>query len=106
MAFWDLPQQFWAIARKFDELLSLQKRTEKSVDAILERLHALELRVIQREADRGQMITEAKAAAGVAASGVASMIVSDAITRITRLEIRLADQPPRPPSAALPELPA
>jgi len=106
MAFWDLPQQFWAIARKFDELLSLQKRTEKSVDAILERLHALELRVIQLEADRGQMITEAKAAAGVAASGVASMIVSDAITRITRLEIQLADQPPRPPSSALPELPA
>jgi len=106
MAFWDLPQQFWAIARKFDELLSLQKRTEKSVDAILERLHALELRVIQLESDRGQMITEAKAAAGIAASGVASMIVSDAITRITRLEIQLADQPPRPPSSALPELPA
>jgi uncharacterized protein (UPF0335 family) len=97
MAFWDLPQHLWAYARKFDDLMTLQNRTEKTVDSILERLHALETRITHLEADRGQMITEAKAAAGMAASGIASNILSDAITRITRLEMRQANDAARLP---------
>jgi uncharacterized protein (UPF0335 family) len=83
--------------------MSLQARTETSLGEILERLHALETRMTQMESDRGQMITEAKAAAGMATSGVASAIagnmLADIVTRITRLEMRQTDQTPRLPPA-------
>jgi uncharacterized protein (UPF0335 family) len=100
MAFWDLPRHLWAYARKLDDLMSLQARTEKSVEAILERIHALETWMTHLEADRSQMITEAKVAAGMAASAIAGNILSDAITRITRLEMRALDVSGRlpPPS--------
>jgi hypothetical protein len=71
MALWNLPRQLWVFARKLDAVMSVHKRTEDSVAKILERRHALETRMTHLEADRGQMITEAKAAAGIAASAVA-----------------------------------
>jgi hypothetical protein len=40
------------------------------------------------EAGQEQLIMEAKAAAGIAATGLASSVVSDVVTRITRLEMR------------------
>jgi hypothetical protein len=40
------------------------------------------------EASQEQLITEAKAAAGVAATGLASSVISDVVTRITRIEMR------------------
>jgi hypothetical protein len=86
--------------------MNLQTRTDKSVDAILERLQLLEVRMTQLESDRGQMITEAKAAAGMAAAAIASNIVSDAITRITRLQMRQSDAAIRLPPIGPPETPA
>jgi len=107
---WEIPGQLFRLARKVEDIFHLQEETKAALRTIDLRLHELETRTTHLEADRGQMITEAKAAAGMAASGVAGTVaasmLAETVTRITRLEIRLADQPPRPPSAALPELPA
>jgi len=91
MAIWNFPSQLWVFARKLDEVMTIHKRTEDSVAKILERIHVLETRMTHLEADRGQMITEAKAAAGIAASAVAGNFLSDVITRITRLEMRQSE---------------
>jgi phage shock protein A len=91
--------QAWSFARQVEELFKVQDNVERSLNKLEERLHQLENRMTHLEADRGQMITEAKAAAGIAASAVAGTILSDAITRITRLEMR------QPEAPALPRLP-
>lgn len=52
------------------------------------------------EANQDMLVTEAKAAAGVAATGLAGSILSDAVTRITRLEVRLEDSQHRLPPPA------
>jgi hypothetical protein len=44
--------------------------------------------MIRFEADRSQLITEARAAANVAAVGVASATISDVVTRVTRIEMQ------------------
>ncbi len=74
----------WAIARKIDDLLSLHKKVEESLQVIDERLRALEDRMLKLEAGQAQVFTEARNAATVMASGV----ISEAVTRITRLEGR------------------
>jgi hypothetical protein len=51
-------------------------------------LKALENRVLRLEAEQGQVVTAAGAAATAAAATVAGGIISDAVTRITRLEGR------------------
>lgn len=40
------------------------------------------------EAGQGQLVTEAKAAAGAAATTVAGAVISDIVTRVTRIEMR------------------
>ncbi len=53
-----------------------------------ERLTQLETRMTHLEASRGQLIAEARAAAGAAATGLAASKVADIVTRLTRVEIR------------------
>ncbi len=89
--------QVWNLARNVEELFKLQTTTAKALDALDQRIVKLETRMIQIEADRGYMIVEAKAAAGMAAIGVVSNVFADIITRITRLEMRQADGAPRLP---------
>jgi outer membrane lipoprotein SlyB len=43
------------------------------------------------EAGQGQLITEAKAAAGIAATGLAGSVISEVVTRVTRIEMRQDD---------------
>jgi hypothetical protein len=50
------------------------------------RVTALEHRVGQAEAGKDILVSEAKAAATAAATMVAGAVVSDAVTRVTRLE--------------------
>lgn len=40
------------------------------------------------EAAQGQLVVEAKAAAGGAASAIAGAVISDIVTRVTRIEMR------------------
>jgi hypothetical protein len=55
-----------------------------------QRLKALEDRLAQLESDQKQLLAEARSAA----TAIASAVISDAVTRITRLEGR-AEQPER-----------
>jgi TolA-binding protein len=88
VAVWDLPARLWTLARKIEELLELQSKTRVALEAIEGRLRSLEDRMTHLEAGQGQLITEAKAAAGAAAAGVASSVISDVVTRVTRIEMR------------------
>jgi hypothetical protein len=99
VAVWDLPARLWTVARKIEELLELQSKTRVALEAIEGRLRNLEDRMTHLEAGQGQLITEAKAAAGIAATGVASSVISDVVTRVTRLEMRQDESQRRlPPS--------
>jgi hypothetical protein len=72
------------------------------LETIEGRLHRLEDRMTHLEAGQGQIITEAKAAAGIAATGLASSVISDVVTRVTRIEMRQDDDMQRrlPPPPA------
>jgi len=88
MSIWDVPARIWAIGLKVDELLRLQRETDAAFKDIREKIMSLERRMTHQEANATQMVTEANAAAGMAASNIASHMLSDVVTRVTRLEMR------------------
>ena len=63
-------------------------------------MRGLEDRMTHLEAGQEQLITEAKAAASVAATGLASSVISDVVTRVTRIEMRQEDIQRRLPPPA------
>ncbi len=96
---WSLPARMWAVARTAEELLSLQRKTKDSFEAIEARLRAIEDRMTHLEAAQSQLVASAKAAASVAAAGVAGSVISDVVTRVTRIEMRQENSQGRlPPS--------
>lgn len=76
--------RLWTLARKLEDLFSLHNKVEISLQIVDERLRALEHRMLRLETGQGQVFAEARNAATVMASNV----ISDAVTRITRLEGR------------------
>ena len=100
MAVWDLPARLWTVARKLEELLELQGKTRLALEAVEGRLRAMEDRMMHLEAGREQIITEARAAAGIAATGLAGSMISDVVTRVTRIEMRQEDIQRRLPPPA------
>jgi len=97
-----LPVQFWTLARKVDEVLTLQERTQKALDILSKSVEQLERRVTYLEASQPQVVTEAKAAASAASTMVAGALLSDTVTRLTRLEVQLENLSPRTNRPALP----
>jgi chromosome segregation ATPase len=87
----ELPRRLWSIARKVEDLLELNASTETALRKISKRLSHLENRMTNLEASQGQLIAEARAAAGAAATGLAASIVADIVTRVTRVEMRQDD---------------
>jgi phage shock protein A len=84
----------WSLARKIEDLFELHGKVRESLQVVDERLEALEDRFLRFEAEPSRTITEARSAATAASAAstvVAGGIISDAVTRITRLEGR-ADQ--------------
>jgi hypothetical protein len=81
----------WTFARRVEDLFALHKDVKASLQVIEERLRTLEDRMLRLESDQQQIVTEARSASTTAATMIASSIVSDTVTRITRLEGR-ADQ--------------
>ena len=79
------------IARKIEELFTLHAKVEDALLVVDQRLKALEDRMMQLEGRQTQIVTEARSAATAASTAVAGAVLSDAVTRITRLEGR-ADQ--------------
>lgn len=105
--------QLWSFGRRIEELFQLQARTEDTFEDIdtrfasLEqafgaRLRSVEDRLTRLEAEQGQVISEAKSAATAAATMIASAVISDAVTRVTRIEegVRRIEQRPMPSSAS------
>jgi phage shock protein A len=97
-----LPGEFWTLARKVEDLFKLQVKTRESLDNLSEKIEQLERRMTYLEASQAQVITEAKAAASAASTAVAGAILSDTVTRLTRLEIRMESLPAPPDRPALP----
>ena len=85
---WELPGRLWNTLRTLEDLLKLQDKMANAMDALEDRLRALEDRMTHLEAAQGQLVTEAKAAAGVAATGLAGSVISEVVTRVTRIEMR------------------
>jgi head-tail adaptor len=85
---WEVPGRLWAFARQIEEMAAVQSETEAELKEIDARLRGLEDRMTRLEASQGGLIVEAKAAAGAAATGLASAILSDVVTRVTRIELR------------------
>ncbi|MBV9784895.1 MAG: hypothetical protein JO264_13880 [Acidisphaera sp.] len=83
--------RLWQFGRQIEELLGLQTEVRQSITVIEERLKALEDRFLRLESEQAQIVTEARSAATASATMVASAVISDAVTRLTRLEGR-ADQ--------------
>jgi hypothetical protein len=97
-----VPAQLWSLGRKFEDLLSLQENTRKALEGLQTRLSELEIRVTRMEADRDRVVTEARSAAGAAATTVAGSVIAEMVTRLTRLELHteeLARQLPPPRTA-------
>ena len=88
MAVWDVSARLWTVARKIEDLLELQTKTRDALEKLDARLRAVEDRMTHLEVGQEQLITEAKAAAGMAATGLAGSVISDVVTRITRIEMR------------------
>jgi hypothetical protein len=84
----DLAGRFWSVVRKVEELVELQTKTRIALEKIDSRLRLIEDRMLRLEEQQGQVIVEAKAAAGFAATGLAGSVISDVVTRVTRIEIQ------------------
>ena len=87
------------MGRKVEDLLDLQRKTREALDGVESRLRRLEDRMTYLEANQTQVIVEARSAASAASSTVAGALISDLVTRLTRLEISaetLAKLPPPP----------
>jgi uncharacterized protein (UPF0335 family) len=88
--------RLWTLARKLEQLFSLHNKVEASLQIVDERLRALEDRMLRLEMEQGRVFSEARNTATV----MASSVISDTVTRITRLEgvaDRLAKRfPPEP----------
>jgi hypothetical protein len=76
----------FAFARETQDLYALQGKLKDSLIALDERLRQVEDRLTRLEAQQGHIVVEAKAAATGAATLIASAVISDAVTRVTRVE--------------------
>jgi len=78
----------WKIASKIEGLFELQIKTTMALEVIEQRLRTLEERMTHLEAGQSQIVTEARAAAAAASTTLAGSVISDVVTRVTRLEMR------------------
>ena len=91
MAVWDVPARLWRVVRKVEDLFEHQGKTRSALERAEASLRALEDRMTRLEAGQHHVVTEAKAAAGIAATGLAGSVISDVVTRVTRIEMQQAD---------------
>ena len=87
MALSDLGR-LWSLARKVEDLFKLQTDVRAALDIINERLRSIENRITKLEAEQTQIISEARSAAAAASTVLAANVISETVTRITRLEGR------------------
>ena len=80
-----------------EDLLGFQTKMREALEVVNARLRVLEDRMTHLEASQGQLVVQAREAASVASTAVTGAVISDVVTRLTRLEDR-ADQLPKPSS--------
>jgi hypothetical protein len=97
----DAISRLWNLARRTEDLFALQKKTEEAFRIIDQRLRVLEDRMLRLEAGEQQIVTQASSAASAAAANAVGSFISEAATRITRLEGRTdqLEQKQLPPPA-------
>jgi hypothetical protein len=78
--------QIFQFARDTQDLYKLHETVKEMISALDSRLRIVEDRLLRLEAEQGQMVSEAKTAATGAATIIASAVISDAVTRVTRVE--------------------
>ena len=93
----DLAGRLWSLGRKVEDLLSLQIKTREALEAVDTRPRVLEDRMTHLEANQAQLIVEARSAASAASTAVTGGVISDVVTRLTRLEMH-AEQLAKPSS--------
>jgi hypothetical protein len=76
----------FTFARDTQDLYALQSKLKDTLVGIDGRLRVIEDRLTRLESDSGQTIAEAKSAATAAATMIAGGVISDAVTRVTRME--------------------
>jgi hypothetical protein len=91
VALWSSASRLWTVAREIEDLLQLQRSIRTTLQSMDDRLTALENRMTTLLACQGQLIAEAGAAAGVAATEFAASMVADILTRLARVERRQDD---------------
>lgn len=80
----------WRFLRKLEELFELHSEMRQTFELMASRMEHLEARITRMEADRAGLLVEVRAATTGVATSMAVSVLSDAITRITRLEDRVA----------------
>jgi vacuolar-type H+-ATPase subunit D/Vma8 len=78
--------QLLKFARDTQDLHKLHETMKETVSALDGRLRAVENRIIKMKAEQGQVVSDAKSAVTGAAAMIASAAISDAVTRVTRVE--------------------
>ncbi len=78
--------RLWSLARRVEELFGLQAEVREALAIVGERLTAIEGRLTRVEAEEGRVLTEARSAATATSTMIASGVLSDTVSRITRLE--------------------
>ncbi|MGD9614494.1 MAG: hypothetical protein AB7H90_00795 [Alphaproteobacteria bacterium] len=89
MALLDIPRALWSLGRKVEDLLALQTKTREALELVDKRLRTLEDRMTQLEARENQVVTEARSAASTASTAVTAAVISDIVTRLTRVEVQV-----------------
>jgi hypothetical protein len=97
MSILSVPATLWSIGRKFETLFADQRKAAEALNSLDGRLRTLEDRVTRMEAAQSQLITEARAAAVAATTAVAGGVISEIVTRVTRIEMRLGESGGRLP---------
>jgi hypothetical protein len=83
----DIARTLWSLARNVEDLLGFQGQLRVGLDEVNSRLRNLEDRMTHLEANQRQIIVEAQAA-GAASTAVSGAVISDVVTRLTRMEMR------------------
>jgi hypothetical protein len=81
---------------EIQDLYQLQAKMKDGLVAMDDNLRAIENRTIRLEPEQVHVIGEAKAAAIGSATVIASAIIADAVTRVTRTEEGIRRLEPRP----------
>ena len=90
--------RLWSLARQTEDLFQLQGQMRDAVKSIDERLRAIEDRLLKVETGAPQLINEASSTASTAATAMSGAALSELVTRLARVEMRLEGLEPSKPT--------